>query len=83
VWGVGGDVFFLVGDDSHGPAAYARVAAEQGFAVFGAVFLELAAVHEAGDNFAHVVLLGGIAGEDAVEGNYLNNPQTISRYRPP
>ena len=64
---VGGDVFFLVGDDAHGPAADAGVAAEQSFAVFGAVFLEFAAVDEAGDDFAHVVLLGGIAGEDAVE----------------
>src|SRR5262249_43423831 len=64
---VGSDVLFLVGNDADSPAADARVAAEQSFAVFGAVFLELAAVDEAADDFAHVVLFGGIAGEDAVE----------------
>src|SRR6266481_5432229 len=67
VWGVGGDVFFLIGDDAHGPAAHAGIAAQQGFSIFGAIFLEFAAVHQACDDFAHVVLLGGIAGKDSVE----------------
>ena len=51
------DVLFLIGDDAHRPAADSRVAAEHGLAVFGAVFFEFAAVHDARDDFAHVVLL--------------------------
>src|SRR5258708_2656635 len=64
---VGGDVLFLIGDDAYGPAADARVAAKERLAVFGAVFLEFAAIHQASDDFSHVVLLGGITGEDSVE----------------
>jgi len=59
--------FFLVGDDAYGPAADARVAAKERLAVFGAVFLEFAAIHQASDDFSHVVLLSGITGEDSVE----------------
>src|ERR1700688_2530594 len=62
----GMDVFFLVRDDADGPATDARVAAEQGFAVLGAIFVELAGVHDAGDDVTHVVLLAGVGGEDAV-----------------
>ena len=65
--GLGLHVFFLVGDDTDGPAADARVAAEDRLAVFGAIFFEFAAVHDARDDFAHVVLLGGIAGENSVD----------------
>ncbi len=61
------DVFFLVGNDADGPATDAGVAAKQSFAIFGAIFLEVAGVDDAGDDFAHVVLLGRIAGEYAVE----------------
>src|ERR1700688_2405332 len=60
-------MLFLVGDDADGPPADAGVAAEKRFAVFDAVLLEDAAIHDAGDDFAHVVLLGWIAGEDAAQ----------------
>ena len=60
---VGGDldVLFLIGDNPYGPAADARVAAKHGLAVFGAVFLERARVHDPRDDFPHVVLPGGVA----------------------
>ena len=60
-------VFLLIRDDSNGPASDARIAAEQRFAAFGAVFLEFAGIHDAGDDFAHVVLLAGIARKDSVD----------------
>ena len=60
-------VLFLIGDDADGPAADARVTAENGFTVFGAIFFKFAGVHNACDDFAHVVLLGGIAGENSVD----------------
>ena len=61
------DVFFLVGDDARGPAPNAGVTTEQRFAVLGAVLLEFAAVHEAGNDLPHIVLLGGVAGENSVD----------------
>ena len=72
-------VLFLVRDDTDGPAANARIAAEQGFAVFGAVFLEFACVHNARDDFAHVVLLRRFGGEDAV--NFFASVARIARRR--
>src|SRR5262249_14864633 len=60
-------MLFLVGDDAHSPSANARIAAEQSLAVFGAIFLEFAGVDDAGNDFAHVVLLARIIGEDAVD----------------
>src|SRR6201999_1438280 len=62
-----GDVLFLIGDDADGPAANARVSAQNGLAVFGAVFLELAGVDDTGDDFAHVILLAGIVGKGAID----------------
>ncbi len=54
-------VFFLIGDNPDGPSADARVSAKKRFAVFRAVLFELARVHDARDDFPHVVLLAGIA----------------------
>ena len=61
-----GHILLLVGDDADGPAADARVAAQHRLAVLGAVFLEAAPVHDARDDFAHVVLLRRIGRENAV-----------------
>ena len=77
-------VGFLVGDDADGVAADPGVAAEEGAAEVGLVFVELAAIDDAGDDFAHVVdvacagcgieqgvkVFGGVAGRVAggVEG---------------
>ncbi len=57
-------MLFLVGDDADGEAADARVAADEGAAVVGPVFVELAAVGEAGDDFVHVVGVGRRVGID-------------------
>ena len=65
--GCGGYVFLLIGDDADRPATDAGVAAEQSFAVFGAVFLEFSGVDDAGEDVAHVVLLAGVVGEDGVD----------------
>src|SRR5947209_19799002 len=66
---VGGypNVLLLVGNDPHRPAADARISAHHRLAVLGSVFLEGARVHDAGDDFPHVVLPGRIAREDAVD----------------
>ncbi len=54
-------VLFLIGDNSDRPAADARVSAQKRFTVLRAIFFEFACVHDAGDNFPHVVLLSRIA----------------------
>src|SRR6202158_531534 len=54
-------VFFLIRNNSTGPAADARVSAKQRLAVLRAIFLEFARVHDARDNFPHVVLFSRIA----------------------
>ena len=61
-----GDGLFLVGHNSNGPAANARVAAQQSLPVFGAVFFEFALVHDALNDFVHVVLLRRIRRENSV-----------------
>ena len=48
-------VKFLVGDDAHGEASDASVAADQRFAVLGLVLVEAAFIHNARENFFHVV----------------------------
>ena len=60
-------MLFLIGDDADGPSADARIAAKQRLAVFGAVFLKLASVHDTSNYLAHVVLPGRITGKDAVD----------------
>src|SRR5258708_2952931 len=54
-------VFFLILGHPAGTSASVGAAAKQRFAVFRAVFLEFAGVHDAGNDFPHVVLLAGIA----------------------
>src|SRR5260370_1276716 len=54
-------VLFLIRDNSDRPAADARVSAQKRFTVLRAIFFEFACVHDAGDNFPHVVLLSRIA----------------------
>ncbi len=62
-------VGFLVGDDADGVAADPCVAAEHGAAEVGLVLVELAAVGDARDHFAHVVDIAcaGRGVEQAVE----------------
>src|SRR5262249_12702396 len=60
-------VLLVVGDDADSPSADACIAAQQRFAIFGAIFLEFAGVDHARDDFAHVVLLARIVSEDAVD----------------
>src|SRR3984893_761177 len=60
-------VFFLIRDDADGPAADARIAAEQRFSGFGAVFLEFSGIYDARDDLAHIVLLAGITRKDSVD----------------
>src|SRR5262249_8329018 len=60
-------VFLLIGDDADGPAADARVTAQDGFAIFCAILFELTGIYDARDDFAHVVLLARIARIDAVD----------------
>src|SRR5262245_16366129 len=59
-------VLFLIGDDADRPAADAGIATKQRFAVFVAVLFEFAGVDDAGNDFAHVVLLGRVARENSV-----------------
>src|SRR6266849_6137842 len=59
--------FFLIGYNSNDPAAEARVSAQKRLAVFRAIFFEFAGVHDAGDDFPHVVLLARIAGKKSVD----------------
>src|SRR6266849_4694057 len=54
-------VLFLIRHNPDGPAADAGVSAKKSFAVLRAVFFEFACVHDAGDDFPHVVLFAGIA----------------------
>ena len=61
-----GNGLFLIGHNSNGPAANARVAAQQSLPVFGAVFFEFALVHDALNDFVHVVLLPRIRRENSV-----------------
>ena len=60
-------VQLLVGHDADGIAADARVAAQQRLAILGLVLVEVAAVDNARDDLAHVVLRGRIAVEDSVK----------------
>ena len=53
-------VFFLVGDEAYGPAADARVAAQQRLAVLGAILFKSAAVDDPRNHLPHVVLLDGV-----------------------
>src|SRR5262249_34762102 len=46
-------------------------------AVLGAILFKFAGVDHAGDYFAHVVLLGGVTGEDAVD--FLSREERIAR----
>src|ERR1035437_3096358 len=48
-------VEFLVGDDAHGEASDTSVAANQGLAILGLVLVEAAFIHDARENFFHVV----------------------------
>src|SRR5215472_5231128 len=60
-------MLFLIGDDSNCPSADTSIAAKQRLSIFGAIFLEFAGIHDSRNDFAHVVLLGGIAGKDSVD----------------
>src|SRR5438874_6600953 len=60
-------MLLLVRDDADGPPAYARIAAEQRLAVFRAVLFKLTGIHDARNDFAHVILLRRIARKDAVD----------------
>ncbi len=62
-----GDVFLLVGHDTDGPTADARIPAKQRLTIFRAIFVERAAIDNAGNDFAHIVLLRGIARKNAVK----------------
>src|SRR5258708_9967103 len=70
-------VLLLIGDDADGPAADARVAAKHSLAVLSAVFLEFAGVHYARNDFAHVILLGRIAGKNAVD--FVSREERVAR----
>src|SRR5579875_689039 len=61
------DGFLLIGDNAHCPAADSRVAAQERLAVLGAVFVKPAAVHYARNDLPHIVLSGGLAGENPVD----------------
>ena len=60
-------MFFLIRNDAHSPSLDPRIAAEQRFPVFRAIFLEFARIHDACDDFAHVILFGRVAGKDSVD----------------
>src|SRR5208283_2564548 len=64
---VGGDVLLLIGDDADSPSTDARIPTKQRFAILGTVFVEGAAIGNAGNDLTHIVLLRGIARENAVE----------------
>src|SRR5258708_23616638 len=70
-------MLFLIGYYTDRPAADARVAAQHRLAVTLAVFLELAGVHDARDDFTHVVLFRGIAGKDSI--NVVRGIQRLAR----
>ncbi|MNQ61240.1 hypothetical protein D3C85_755520 [compost metagenome] len=57
----------VVGNDAHGHALNVRKARDQRGAEAGLEFIELRAVHDARDDFAHVVGLAGVGGNDAVQ----------------
>src|SRR6202048_965553 len=57
----------VVGDDTHGITPQPREAGDQGRAVAGLEFLEVAAVDEARDDLAHVVGLLDVRVDDAVD----------------
>src|SRR5579864_6383979 len=60
-------MLFLIRNYADSPSADARVAAKQRLAVFSSVFLEFAGVHDARNDFAHVVLLDRVAGKNSVD----------------
>src|SRR4051812_9936379 len=60
-------VLLLVSNDPNGPAADTGVSAEQSFAVFRFVFIEAAAIHDASQQFAHVVWLCGVGLKNSVQ----------------
>ena len=59
-------MLFLIGHDSDGPASDARIAAQNRLSILGAIFIELAGVHDARNDLPHVILLRGVAGKNAV-----------------
>src|SRR5580693_1211662 len=61
------DVSFLVGDDANGPPADARVTAKNRRAIFSAIFIPAAAVHDARDDFVHVILFAGVRRKNAID----------------
>ena len=56
----------LVGDDTDGVPADARIAAEHGLAILGPILVKLAAIDDARDDFLRVVLARWVVIEDAV-----------------
>ncbi len=61
-----GHLHLLIGDKACGPSADAGVTADDGLPVLDAILLEAAAIHDARNDFAHVVLLGRIGGKNAI-----------------
>ena len=45
----------LVGHHAHGKAANTRIPTDHGLAIFRFVFVEAAAIHDAGDDLLHIV----------------------------
>src|ERR1700687_3238690 len=72
-------MFFLIGDDSHRPAADAGVSAKQSLAILRAILLKFAGIHSTRDDFAHVILFPGIARENSI--NVLGGIKRIARMR--
>src|SRR5262249_47104288 len=68
ITGVVGLVYvrLLIGNDAHSVTADASEAADHGLAVLWAVLVEVAVVDDADEDFLHVVLLGAVGVEDAV-----------------
>ncbi len=57
----------VVGDDAHRVAVNARKSGDQGDAITRLEFPELAAIHQPGDDLAHIVALSKGPGQNAVE----------------
>ena len=73
-------MLLLIRHNAHGPPANARVATQHRFAILGTVFLEFSRVHNARENFVHVVLLCGVAGENPVD--FVGGIKWVARFHP-
>src|SRR5689334_5322656 len=57
----------LVGDNAHGKTADARQPADHGLTVFRLVLVKLSAIHDAGDDFLHVIRTHTVSFKDSVD----------------